>query len=73
LYEQAAHLIVEDREMFAMPLQERLQQPTKGLLAWVAQVTPTVKMGLLEAQSRIRDKVRDIRDSIILSRKETLS
>jgi hypothetical protein len=28
--------------MFGMPLQERLQQPTKGLLAWVAQVTPTV-------------------------------
>jgi hypothetical protein len=62
LYEQAAHLIVEDREMFAMPLQERLQQPTKGLLAWVAQVTPSVKVGLLEAQTRIRDKIRDIRE-----------
>jgi hypothetical protein len=62
LYEQAAHLIIEDREMFGMPLQERLQQLTKGLLAWVAQVTPTVTMGLLEAQSRIRDKIRDIRE-----------
>jgi hypothetical protein len=61
LYEQAAYLIVEGREMFAMPLQERLQQPTKGLLAWVAQVTPSVKVGLLEAQSRIRANIRDIR------------
>jgi hypothetical protein len=26
VYEQASHLIVEDREMFAMPLAERLQQ-----------------------------------------------
>jgi hypothetical protein len=45
-----------------MPLQERLKQPTIGLLLWVAQVTPTVKMGLLEAPSRIRDKIRDVRE-----------
>ena len=62
LYEQASHLIVEDREMFAMPLNDRLQQPTKALLAWVAQVTPSVKVGLKDAQERIRDKIRDIRE-----------
>ncbi len=62
MYEQASHLIVEDREMFAMPLNDRLQQPTKALLAWVAQVTPSVKVGLKEAQERIRDKIRDIRE-----------
>ena len=62
LYEQASQLIVEDREMFAMPLDQRLQQPVKSLLAWVAQVTPTVKVGLQEAQARIRDKIRDIRE-----------
>jgi hypothetical protein len=45
LYEQASHLIVEDREMFAMPLDERSQQPAKALLTWVAQVTPSVKVG----------------------------
>jgi hypothetical protein len=36
--------MVEDREMFAMPMDERLQQPVKSLLAWVAQVTPSVKV-----------------------------
>jgi hypothetical protein len=48
--------------MFAMPLQERLQQPAKALLAWVEQVTPTVKMGLLEAQDMIYNKISDIRE-----------
>jgi hypothetical protein len=62
LYEQASQLIVEDWEMFAMPLDQRLQQPMKSLLAWMAQVTPTVKVGLQEAQERIRDKIRDIRE-----------
>jgi hypothetical protein len=62
LYEQASHLIVEDREMFAMPLLERLQQPAKMLLGCMAQVTPSVKVGLLEAQDRISDKIRGIRE-----------
>jgi hypothetical protein len=61
LYEQASHLIVEDREMLAMPLNDRLQQPTKVLLAWVALVTPSVKADK-EAQERIRDKIRDIHE-----------
>jgi hypothetical protein len=63
LYEQASQLIVENREMFArMPLDDRLQQPMKSLLAWVAHVTPSVKMGLQEAQARICDKILDIRE-----------
>jgi hypothetical protein len=33
LHEQASQLIVEDREMFAMPLDERLQRPAKALLS----------------------------------------
>jgi hypothetical protein len=61
LYEQASQLIVEDRGMFAMLLDERLQQPLKSLLAWVSQVTQSVKVGLQEAQARIREKIRDIR------------
>jgi hypothetical protein len=56
-YEQVSHLI-EDREMFALPLKEHLQQLAKAMLAWVEQVTPSVKVGLLEAQDKIRDKIR---------------
>jgi hypothetical protein len=62
LYEQASQLTVEDREMFAMPLDERLQQPVKLLLAWVVQVTLSAKVGLQEVQERIRNKIREIRE-----------
>jgi hypothetical protein len=38
-----------------MPVEQRLQKPAKALLAWVAQVMPSVKVGFNEVQERIRD------------------
>jgi hypothetical protein len=61
LYEQQEHLNYHDKDLFAMPLPERLQQPIQSLKAWLHSTTQTVQICKAKYVAEIAHQHNDIR------------
>ena len=62
LYQHADEIGYQDRRIFAMPLQERLQHSPRDLFAWVSSMQPAVLQARKEYLIRSTENTHDIRE-----------